>query len=132
MEKREAEARARELAELDRDTRTVFAYNVSTKADERDLFEFFTQAGTVLDVRIIYDRNTPRSKGMAYVEMKAREDVAAALALSGTTLRGQMVMVKASEAEKNVAWEAEKAQKAAGLPPLAMMHMQAQAGGAGI
>jgi RNA-binding protein 39 len=130
-EKREAEARQRELEELDRDTRTVFAYNVSTKADERDLFEFFTKAGTVLDVRIIYDRNTPRSKGMAYIEMKDRADVGAALALTGTTLRGQMVMVKASEAEKNIAWEAEKAQKAAGLPPgpMGQMQMQMQMGG---
>ena len=92
----------------------MFAYNVSTKADERDLFEFFTKAGTVLDVRIIYDRNTPKSKGMAYIEMAKREEVAAALALSGTPLRGQIVMVKASEAEKNIAWEAEKAAKAAG------------------
>ncbi len=120
-EKREAEARARELEELDRDTRTVFAYNVSTKADERDLFEFFTKAGKVLDVRIIYDRNTPRSKGMAYVEMASRDAVPAALGLTGQTLRGQVVMVKASEAEKNIAWEAEKAQKAAGLPPMNMM-----------
>jgi RNA-binding protein 39 len=114
QERREAELRARELEELDRDVRTVFAYNVSTKADERDLFEFFSGAGTVLDVRIIYDRNTPKSKGMAYIEMAKREDVGPALALSGTPLRGQMVMVKASEAEKNIAWEAEKAAKAAG------------------
>ena len=114
QERREAELRARELEELDRDTRTVFAYNVSTKADERDLFEFFTAAGTVLDVRIIYDRNTPKSKGMAYIEMAKREDVASAVALSGTPLRGQVVMVKPSEAEKNIAWEAEKAAKAAG------------------
>jgi len=92
----------------------VFAYNVSTKADERDLFEFFSKAGTVLDVRIIYDRNTPRSKGMAYIEMGKREDVNAALALTGTALRGQMVMVKHSEAEKNIAWEAERAAKNAG------------------
>ena len=46
-EQREAEERQRELEELDRDTRTVFAYNLSTKAGERDLFEFFTRAGGV-------------------------------------------------------------------------------------
>ena len=135
-EKREAELRQRELEELDRDIRTVFAFNVSTKADERDLFEFFSKAGVVLDVRIIYDRNTPRSKGMAYVEMKERTDVAAALALTGQTLRGQAVMVKASEAEKNIAWEAEKAAKAAGLAHAAMAMpqqtgLEAMLGGAG-
>lgn len=46
-EKREAEERQRELEELDRDTRTVFAYNLATKAGERDIFEFFSQAGGV-------------------------------------------------------------------------------------
>ena len=44
LEQRERE---RELKELDRDTRTVFAYNLNLKADEKDLFDFFTRAGTV-------------------------------------------------------------------------------------
>ena len=43
----EAREREKELKELDRDTRTVFAYNLNLKADERDLFEFFSQAGEV-------------------------------------------------------------------------------------
>ena len=63
-EERELERQKAELEKLDRDTRTVFAYNLSTKADERDIYQFFNNAGTVNDVRIIYDRNTPRSKGM--------------------------------------------------------------------
>lgn len=44
LEQRERE---RELKELDKDTRTVFAYNLNLKADEKDLFEFFCRAGTV-------------------------------------------------------------------------------------
>lgn len=39
--------REKELKELDRDTRTVFAYNLNLKADERDLFDFFSGAGEV-------------------------------------------------------------------------------------
>ena len=46
----EAREREKELKELDRDTRTVFAYNLNLKADERDLFEFFSQAGEVRTV----------------------------------------------------------------------------------
>eukprot|EP00854_Cymbomonas_tetramitiformis_P012182 gene12182-14392_t len=128
-EEREAEERQRELEELDRDTRTVFAYNLSTRADERDIFEFFSLAGTVLDVRIIYDRNTPKSKGMAYIEMGDKNEIPSALALTGQMLKGQVVMVKASEAEKNVAWEAQQQQKLAmgaatgGLNPLATASM---------
>lgn len=44
LEQRERE---RELKELDRDTRTVFAYNLNLKADEKDLFDFFSRAGQV-------------------------------------------------------------------------------------
>lgn len=112
-EEREAEQQRRELEKLDRDTRTVFAYNLSTKADEREIYQFFSKVGVVQDVRIIYDRNTPRSKGMAYVEFKDKESVANALAATGQMLRNQVVMVKSSEAEKNIAWEAAQAQKQA-------------------
>jgi RNA-binding protein 39 len=110
-EERESEQQKRELEKLDRDTRTVFAYNLSTKADEREIYKFFSAAGIVSDVRIIYDRNTPRSKGMAYVEFKDKASIENALSLTGQTLRNQVVMVKSSEAEKNIAWEAEQATK---------------------
>lgn len=71
-EVREQREREKELRELDRDTRTVFAYNLNLKADEKDIFEFFSRAGQVEDVRIIMDRNTRRSKGFAYIEMATR------------------------------------------------------------
>jgi RNA-binding protein 39 len=84
---------------------------LSTKSDERDIFKFFMKAGEVTDVRIIYDRNRPISKGMAYVEFQDKSSIPKALELTGETLRGQKVMVKHSEAEKNIAWEAEQAAK---------------------
>ena len=99
------------MEKIDRDTRTCFAYNLSTKSDERDIFKFFMKAGEVTDVRIIYDRNKPISKGMAYVEFKDKASIPKALELTGETLREQKVMVKHSEAEKNIAWEAEQAAK---------------------
>ncbi len=63
-----AREKERELRELERDTRTVFAYNLNLKAGEREVFEFFSRAGTVNDVRLIMDRNTKKSKGFAYIE----------------------------------------------------------------
>lgn len=69
---RAAREREKELAELDRDIRTVFAHNLPLRAGEEDLLEFFAQAGTVLDVKIITDRNTRRSKGFAYIEYARR------------------------------------------------------------
>ena len=100
-----------ELAQLDKTMRTVQVFNLNLKAGERDLFQFFVQAGPLADIKIIKDRHSGRSKGFAYVEFEKKEGVAGALALSGKELMGQMVMVKPSEAEKNVAWHTEQAAK---------------------
>lgn len=67
---RAAREREREMRELERDTRTIFAYNLNLKAEDRDIYEFFSKAGKVIDVKIIMDRNTRKSKGFAYVEFE--------------------------------------------------------------
>lgn len=103
--------RQAEMEALDRDTRTVFAYNLSLKAAEKDIFQFFIKAGPLNDIKIIADKTTGRSKGFAYVEFQRKEDVINALALTGQLLNGQPVMVKMSEAEKNLAWEAAEQAK---------------------
>ncbi|XP_039035256.1 RNA-binding protein 39-like isoform X4 [Hibiscus syriacus] len=91
-------------AEVDpeRDQRTVFVYQISLKANERDVYEFFSRAGKVRDVRLIMDRSSRRSKGVGYVEFYDVMSVPMAIALSGQPLLGQQVMVKPSEAEKNL------------------------------
>ncbi|KAK8477316.1 hypothetical protein V6N11_000587 [Hibiscus sabdariffa] len=86
----------------ERDQRTVFAYQISLKANERDVYEFFTRAGKVRDVRLIMDRNSRRSRGVGYIEFYDVMSVPMAIALSGQPLLGQPVMVKPSEAEKNL------------------------------
>lgn len=65
----------------------------------------------VTDIRLITDRHTKRSKGLAYVEFSKQEEVFVALTLTGQIMLGQPVMVKPAEAEKNIAWEAEQAAK---------------------
>ncbi|KAK8951764.1 Polyadenylate-binding protein RBP47A [Platanthera zijinensis] len=89
-------------ADPERDQRTVFAYQICLKADERDVYEFFSRAGKVRDVRLIMDRNSRRSKGVGYIEFYDSMSVPMAIALSGQLLLGQPVMVKPSEAEKNL------------------------------
>ncbi|CAI5462874.1 unnamed protein product [Closterium sp. Yama58-4] len=98
---------------------TLLAYQINLKADERDVYEFFSQAGKVRDVRLIMDRYSRRSKGVGYIEFYDPMAVPMALALSGQLLLGTPVMVKPSEAEKNLA----AAQSAASA---------AAAGGAGL
>lgn len=73
---REQKERERELLELDRDIRTIFAYNLPLRATEKELFQFFSSAGKIVDVRIIMDRNTRKSKGFAYIEFANRVSTA--------------------------------------------------------
>ncbi|CAK9167773.1 unnamed protein product [Ilex paraguariensis] len=89
-------------ADPERDQRTVFAYQMPLKATERDAYEFFSKAGKVRDVRLIMDRNSRRSKGVGYIEFYDAMSVPMAIAMSGQLLLGQPVMVKPSEAEKNL------------------------------
>ncbi|XP_021713961.1 RNA-binding protein 39-like [Chenopodium quinoa] len=86
----------------ERDQRTVFAYQMPLKATEKDVYEFFSKAGKVRDVRLIMDRNSRRSKGVGYVEFFDVMSVPMAIAMSGQLFLGQPVMVKPSEAEKNL------------------------------
>lgn len=89
-------------ADPERDQRTMFAYQINLKANERDVYEFFSRAGKVRDVRLIMDRNSHRSKGVGYIEFYDAMSVPMAIALTGQKLLGQAVMVKPSEAEKNL------------------------------
>mmetsp|Transcript_17252 Transcript_17252/g.51806 ORF Transcript_17252/g.51806 Transcript_17252/m.51806 type:complete len:577 (-) Transcript_17252:1395-3125(-) len=111
-EERMAREKERELKEMDRATRTVFASNVHPKAVEKDIFEFFSQAGTVQDIKLITDKNTKRSRGMAYIEYATQEEVFASLTLlNGQVLMGMPVTLKTSEIEKNLAWEQQQQMK---------------------
>jgi RNA-binding protein 39 len=94
--------------DADRDLRTVFVYQLSVKASEDDVFNLMSQAGKVRDVRLITDRYTRKCKGFGYVEFYEREVIPKAIALSGTPLRGVPIMVKFSEAEKNIAAQQER------------------------
>jgi RNA-binding protein 39 len=102
--KRKEELRlAEEEAELcERDKRTVFVYHLHPKVDSKVLSDFFAKAGKVRDVRLITDKKTGKSKGFGYIEFYDPGAVVGALAMQGYELMGHPVMVKVSEAEKNV------------------------------
>ncbi|CAE7754938.1 RBM39 [Symbiodinium pilosum] len=106
----EEEERRRQIEDATRGDRTVMIVCLHHKADERDVYEFFSKnAGKVRDVQIIRDARTGRSKGLAYVEFYLQEATLKALALSGQPIKGQAVRVQPSQAEKNRAAQAAKA-----------------------
>jgi|ERR1712224_33845 len=92
----------------ERDTKTVFVYNLDPEVNELLLYVVFSNMCKILDVKIMKDKNSSKSKGISYVEVLDQNDVSNALTLTGKKLRGNHIMVKASEAEKNLAWEIQK------------------------
>lgn len=106
---REEEQRKKEIEEARRDDLTVLVLNLSLKADERHIYEFFSQnAGKIRDIQQIRDQRSGVSKGVAYVEFYTQEAVIKAMALNGICFKGQPLRVQASMAEKNRAARAAK------------------------
>ncbi|XP_077155253.1 putative RNA-binding protein 23 isoform X8 [Ranitomeya variabilis] len=85
----------------ERDARTVFCMQLAARIRPRDLEDFFSAVGKVRDVRMISDRNSRRSKGIAYVEFVDIQSVSLAIGLTGQRLLGVPIIVQASQAEKN-------------------------------
>lgn len=76
-----------------RDARTVLVMQLAQRVGPGELKEFFSKVGKVLDVRMIVDNKTRRSKGVAYVEFHDIDSVQLATALSGTRLCGIPILV---------------------------------------
>jgi RNA recognition motif-containing protein len=89
-----------ELKDLERAVRTVMVMNINLKADERDIFNFFASVGRINDIKLIRDKHTKKSKGIAYVEFSTVEAAISALTLNGQILLSMPVLIKPSEAEK--------------------------------
>ncbi|XP_031421862.1 RNA-binding protein 39-like isoform X2 [Clupea harengus] len=89
------------LTPEERDARTVFCMQLAARIRPRDLEDFFSAVGKVRDVRMISDRNSRRSKGIAYVEFLEATSVPLAIGLTGQRLLGVPIIVQASQAEKN-------------------------------
>jgi RNA-binding protein 39 len=64
--------------------------------------EFFSKAGKVKEAKLVMDKKTNRSKGVAYVEYYNEASVNKAVVLTGQKLLGLPVIVQRSEAEKNL------------------------------
>jgi RNA recognition motif-containing protein len=68
--------------------------NLPYSADEQQLRELFAAFGEVVDVRVVTDRDSGRSKGFAFVEMATDEAASKAIAgLNGTPLGDRTLTV---------------------------------------
>jgi len=101
MTAREREIEDENVSAEERDARTVFIMQLARNVTIRDIMDFFSKVGQVLDVRLISDRNSRRSKGIGYVEFTDKSAVPMAINLSGQKLLGVPIMVQPTMAEKN-------------------------------
>lgn len=62
-----------------------------------DFFFFSSSLVKVRDVRMISDRNSRRSKGIAYIEFVEATSVPLAIGLTGQRLLGVPIIVQASQ-----------------------------------
>ncbi len=82
-------------------TNKLFVGGVAWATTEEGLKEFFSQAGVVLEAKIIYDRETKRSRGFAFVTMETAEMAQAAIQmLDGKELDGRNLKISEAQEQK--------------------------------
>jgi cold-inducible RNA-binding protein len=65
----------------------IYVGNLPYSADDAQLQQMFAAYGSVVDARVITDRNTGQSKGFGFVEMSTDDEARSAIAgLNGTML----------------------------------------------
>jgi RNA recognition motif-containing protein len=57
----------------------LFVGNLPYNASEQDLIELFGQVGEVVRAQVISDRDTGRSRGFAFVQMRSSEEAQSAI-----------------------------------------------------
>ncbi len=71
----------------------IYIGNLAWKADEADLKTFFSRFGTVVDARIVIDRETGRSRGFGFVSFAEEGAMQQALTADGAELSGRALKV---------------------------------------
>lgn len=72
----------------------LYVGSIPYTAKEVNLAEFFEQAGEVVYVKVIRNKETKLSRGFGFVEMASEEDAKAALKLNGSQMGKCKIVVK--------------------------------------
>ena len=82
-------------------SKKIYVGNISFNAQENELRDLFAQYGEVVDVKIIVDRYTDRSKGFGFVEMQDDSAGEAAISsLNGKDFLGRELKVNEAQERK--------------------------------
>ena len=84
---------------------TVYVGNLPWSTTEDDLAALFAEVCSVVDVRVIQDRGTGRSRGYGFVELPSPEDVARVVgALNGRRFNGRVLVVSPARPKPTRRW----------------------------
>jgi len=76
----------------------LFVGNLTFTASEDDLRNLFGPAGTIVDAKIVTDRETGRSRGFGFVEMSSAAEANEAISqLNGRDFEGRTLKVNEAE-----------------------------------
>jgi RNA recognition motif-containing protein len=78
----------------------IYVGNLPYGATEDELEGLFSENGQILNINIIKDRETGRSKGFAFVEFSTDEQVQQAVKLDGFQLQGRPLKVSAAREQQ--------------------------------
>ena len=80
----------------------LFVGGVAWATTEEGLKEFFSQVGNVVEVKIIIDKMTGKSRGFAFVTMETEEEAEKAInELNGKELDGRGLTINIARPQEN-------------------------------
>ena len=80
----------------------IFVAKLSYQTENDELREAFEAFGAVDSAKVVFDKETNRSKGFGFVEMPNDDEAQAAIAaLNDSELAGRTIVVKKAEPREN-------------------------------
>ena len=93
----------RQIEEAESFDRTILMYSFPSEVNEKKIFNFFASYDIlpIIDIKLLRDSRTGRSKNCCYVEFDTKDRARQAINLTGQLLCGQPCQIVPSQAEKN-------------------------------
>ena len=80
----------------------IYVSNLPSQATESELKIFFSNAGDVMSVKIVEDRQTGQPRGFAFVEMSSQWEARRAVSmLNKKSFMGKELLVKEARVSRN-------------------------------
>ncbi|KAL3214643.1 hypothetical protein MRX96_034806 [Rhipicephalus microplus] len=89
-------------AKTNEDERKLFVGGISWDTDNKDLREYFSKFGVVVDVNIKTDPTTGKSRGFGFVTFNAKDAIEAVLKATPHTVKGKQIDPKPAKARPGI------------------------------